>query len=293
MSQKNKRFIYGVKRAFLLTMLLSIFTACGESSLNTTIRVSLLPDTTKEQIIKRYKPLLDYVSKNTGIKFKLILTDSYQSLYDKFVNKEIDFALFGGYTYVKAHLSADAEPLIFRDVDERFHSVVLVRKNNLARTLNDLKNSSFSFGSKLSTSGHLMPRYFFSKLGIKPELFFKNIKYSGSHAKTAQMVMSGQVHAGVANSEIINRMFNDGRLNKNSIKILWTSPPFPDYVWAIQPDVSPAIKNNIREAFLNLDIDNKEHAKILNFIGAKYYLPATNQNFAILEDIVLKSRLNN
>ena len=291
MSTSIKYLMLSVNRIISLLFLFCLLIACSENNKLTTLKVSLLPDTSKEQILQRYVPLLDYVTEKTGLRFELVLVDSYQDLYDKFINKEIDFAYFGGYTYVKAHLNGDAEPLIFRDTDERFYSVVLVNKDHPAKTLSDLKNTDFSFGSKLSTSGHLMPRYFFSKLKINPETFFNKVSYSGSHINTATMVKNNEVAAGVANAEIINRMFNDGRLNNNSVRILWTSPPFPDYVWAIQPAIPNATKNDIREAFLSLSPANKEQAEILKNVGAKHFLPATHENFVLLEYTVKKLNL--
>lgn len=157
-SIKSLMFIAKIAIVFVLFNLLA---ACSENSKNTIIRVSFLPDSSKNQLDKRYNALLDYVGKKTGLRFELIYAKSYQDLYDKFLNKEIDFANFGGFTYVKAHINAKAEPLIFRDVDERFYSVVIVKKTYPAKTLSDLKDTHFSFGAKLSTSGHLMPRYFF------------------------------------------------------------------------------------------------------------------------------------
>lgn len=278
------------KLAFVF-VLFNFLAACSENNKNTTIRVSFLPDSSKSQLDKRYNALLNYVAEKTGLRFEIIYANSYQDLYDKFLNKEIDLANFGGVTYVKAHLKAKGEALIFRDVDERFYSVVIVKKTHPAKTLADLKDTYFSFGAKLSTSGHLMPRYFFSQLNIEPETFFKKISYSGSHYNTAKLVTEGKVSAGSANAEIINRMLSDGRINKNSIRILWTSPPYPDYVWTVQANISDETKNKIRDAFLSLSQNNPEHSKILKDVGAKYFLPATHENFVTLEDILKKSEL--
>ncbi len=287
-SINNLMFIAKIAFVFVLFNFLA---ACSDNNKNTTIRVSFLPDTSINQLDKRYNALIDYVSKQTGLHFELIYAKSYQDLYDKFLNKEIDLANFGGITYIKAHSNAKAEPLIFRDVDERFYSVVIVKNNHPAKTLSDLKNTHFSFGAKLSTSGHFMPRYFFSQLNMEPETFFKKVTYSGSHYDTAKLVAEGKVSAGSANAEIINKLLRDGRVDKNSIRVLWTSPPYPDYVWAVQPHIPDNVKNKIREAFLSLSLNNPEHSKILNDVGAKYFLPATHENFVILEDIYNKSKM--
>jgi len=57
--------------------------------------------------------------------------------------------------------------------------------------------------------------------------FFGHIEYSGQHDRTAYWVQDGDVDAGVVNSEIINKMFADGRLRDGDIRILSTTPPHP------------------------------------------------------------------
>ena len=291
MSYSIKDVMYRAKSYLFLMLFFSMLIACSDDKIKSTIRVSIIPDTNKEEIAKRYTPLLTYLTEKTGIHFHLIYSGSYKEHSNKFLKREVDLAYFGGYTYVNAHKNVQAEPMVFRDTDERFNSVVLVKKSNPAKTLSDLKNTNFSFGSELSTSGHLMPRYFFSSQNIKPETFFKKIIYSGSHSKTAELVASGEVNAGVANAEIINRMLKDGRLSKQTVRILWTSPPYPDYVWAIQSNINNETKNAIKDAFLSLNYENKEDAAILTNIGAKYFLPATHENFIVLEDTIHKLNL--
>ena len=250
-----------------------------------TLRVSVLPDQNKTALQQRYEPLLKYLGRETGIHFELVFADDYQKLLDGFHNKNIDIARFGGLTYLDAHLNDNAQPLVMRDVDTRFISYYLVAADNPAQSISDFKGKSFSFGSKLSTSGHLMPRHFLAEQNIIPETFFSDVLYSGAHDTTVNWVKQGKVALGVANSDVVKRMYAKGDVSKQQVRILSQTPPYADYVWAVQADLPAATAEAILDAFLKLSFNNPEHTKILMAVGAQAYLPAVESEFSSLASV--------
>jgi len=125
------------------------------------LRVGVLPDEGHESIQKRVLPLIQYLAEETGINIQYIRHNKYEDLLEDFHERKIDLAWFGGYTFAKAHLQDRAVPLVMRDVDFKFTSYFLVRTDHPAKSIFDFKDKVLAFGSRLSTSGHLMPRYFF------------------------------------------------------------------------------------------------------------------------------------
>lgn len=249
------------------------------------LRIGVLPDQSRTVLKTRFTPLLAYLQQELGIKTKLILVDDYQDLLQRFHNKELDLVRFGGFSFVKAHLMDQASPLVMRDIDARFVSYFLVQANSKARAVADFKGKVFAFGARLSTSGHLMPRYFLQQQKIKPESFFSEVRYSGAHDLTAQWVASGQVDIGVANAVVINRLYQEQKLSKKKVRILSQTPPYADYVWAAQADLPAELQHQIVEAFLKLTHENPEHTKLLRAVGAGAYLPASTNDFASLERV--------
>jgi len=256
------------------------------------VRIGVLPDMSERNLHQRYNPLLKYLSEETGLDFKLVLPADYEELLYLFSVHEVDLALFGGLTFVRARTSYQAEPLVMRDVDTRFTSVFLVSYSSPANELADLKGSSFAFGSRLSTSGHLMPRHFMQdEKQILPEKFFGKVVYSGAHDKTAYMVRDGEVDIGAANTEIVIGMFRDGRLKEKDLRILWETPPYPDYVWAVSRNLNENIKTQLRDAFLGLDLNDTYHSHILAGLGARNFLPAGFRAFLPLQRIAANLEL--
>ena len=250
------------------------------------LRVGVLPDRNVDILRQRYAPLLDYLSAETGLENKLVLPENYAALIRLFRDKKVDLAFFGGFTFAKVQAFYGARPLVMRDIDTRFTSWFLVKGENSALELADLKDKTFSFGSKLSTSGHLMPRYFMQvEKQIVPEQFFSEIHYSGAHDRTAYLVRDGKVDVGVANAEIIFAMIKDGRLKQGEIRSLWQTPPYPDYVWAVHDNLDEDVMRSLRNAFLKLDKNNKNHNKVLSRLGARFFLPAAAGDFMRLKRI--------
>jgi phosphonate transport system substrate-binding protein len=135
----------------------------------------------------------------------------------------------------------------------------------------------------------MMPRYFMQeRYSVSPENFFHSVRYSGKHDRTAYWVRDGEVDAGVINSEILRKMHTDGRLRPGDIRIIWTTPPYPDYVWAAHPRLRPAIREKIQQAFLQLAEDDPQHGAILSNLGSSGFYPASVENFRSLKQIMTK-----
>lgn len=247
------------------------------------LRVGVLPDQDPEVLLRRYSPLLDYLGAEAGLETRLVLPTDYADAVNIFRANEVDLAYFGGLTFVQANAANRAEPLVMRDIDTRFTSWFLVRADRGARKLTEFRDRKFSFGSRLSTSGHLMPRHFLqTRWQIEPEAYFAEVIYSGAHDRTALLVADGTVDLGVANSAVIRQMFDDGRLRPGELEIAWQTPPYPDYVWAVQYDMAPELKIRLRDAFLKLSPARPGHLAVLEPLGSRKYLPAAGGDFADL-----------
>ena len=250
------------------------------------LRVGVLPDQEPQALQQRYTPLFEHLASELDIPYEFVASESYEELVEQFVAGRMDLAYFGGLTFLQASAAGRAEPLVMRDVDSKFVSCFLVRTDNPATGVSDFQGKVFSFGSALSTSGHLMPRHFLLQLGIRPEDAFENVRYSGAHDKTAYDVRDGRADLGVANCRVIRSMFADGRLSRDDVRVLWETPPYPDHVWAVQPNIGSARKRRIRDAFLKLSPVDDDHRPILRQLSAGAFLPTSIDDFAALREIV-------
>ncbi len=256
------------------------------SANDTPVRIGVLPDEHADALRRRYEPLFAFLTRETGLAHKLIIPDSYDDLLTKFGAGQIDLAYFGGVTFVRANSDHGAIPVAMRDVDSRFTSVFIVGGDG-DLDIRDFRGKSLAFGSKLSTSGHLMPRFFLqSEYEINPEDHFSSVRYSGRHDRTAYWVRDGEVDIGVANAQVVHKMFKDGRLQSGDVQVIWTTPPYADYVWAAHPSVPKSHRRKIQQAFLKLSVDDPLHETLLSNLGANGFFPASTKNFTVLTRVL-------
>ncbi len=279
----------------LILLLLILLSACSQEGLQDRrteiIKIGVLPDQNKEVLVKKYNPLINYLAERTGQRVELIIPDSYADLLEKFIQNDIDLANFGAYTYLRAWMKVNAQPLVSRDIDSHFTSIIIVPADSPADNLQDLKDMRFAFGSRLSTSGHLMPRYYFEKQNIDVEKYFSEVIYSDNHDETISLVRDKKIGAGVINAAIFKQLLGSGRIAKDQVKIIWESPGYQNYVWATQDTLSQDIKRSLRNAFMGLTQIDHQHQDILNRLDAAYFTPVSQKDFTKLKSIIDKMNI--
>ena len=270
--------------------LLTAAPGCGSSdapsAIHGTIRVGVLPGENRDALRDQFGPLLTYLGSETGVTYELVLHDSYEEFQQAFERRKVDLGWFGGYTFANVYRSSGAVPLVSRSRDSRFTSYFLVRTDNSAHDLNVMRGRRFAFGSRLSTSGHLMPRFLLQNRGIDPESFFREIRFTGAHDRTAMAVRDGEVDLGVANGSIIDTMYASGKLDPREVRILRVTPPFMDYVWACQPHLEPQFRSRLIDAFLDLSVHTPAHKLVLSPLRARYFVPVDIDQFKDLIGII-------
>jgi len=270
-------------------LLLFLFlTGCGgdlaEEERQQTINISALPDQAPAAVLQQHAQLLEYICRTANIACRWIESADYETLVDLFGKGEIDLAYFGGVTFALAHERYGAIPLVMRDIDIRFTSSLYVHEsNNTIKAIKDLQGKTFSFGPFYSTSGHIMPRYYLRKMGIEPEHFFNLVTYSQGHDDTLIRLDIGEIEAGFANSHIANDVLQNKKL---SLKQIWETPPYVDYIWAVHPSMNALLQVRLQNAFLALDITSPADKIILEKQGARGYLPALIDDFIDVNNAV-------
>jgi phosphonate transport system substrate-binding protein len=265
----------------LATALLTLSAlACAEEAV---LKVSAIPDEAPTELQRKFAPLGQYLEKQLGMKVQFVPVTDYAAVVTALNSDKIDMAWLGGFTFVQASLHGKVVPLVQREEDSKFTSKFIVNAAVGAKSLKDLKGKSFAFGSASSTSGHLMPRYFLQKEGIKPETFFKNVAYSGAHDATVAWVASGKVDAGALNASVWDKLVESGKVDSSKVKLLATSPAFYDYNWTVRGNLDKKLQERISAAFLKLDPKNPQDKAILDLQRASRFIPTKADNYKGIE----------
>jgi phosphonate transport system substrate-binding protein len=251
------------------------------------IHVSGIPDENPTELSRKYQPLVDHLQKHLGVKVVYVPVIDYGAAVSALAAGKVDFAWLGGFTFVQAKVMAGAKPVVMRDIDREFHSVFIANTATGINKPEEMRGKSFAFGAKSSTSGHLFPRHFLStSFNIDADKDFAGAPiYSGAHDATVKMVESGKVQVGALNMEVWNRMLANDKFDKAKVKVIWTTPPFVDYVWTARKDLPATTVQKFANAFLTLDASKPEEKAILDLQGAKKFVPAKVEDFAVIEQV--------
>jgi phosphonate transport system substrate-binding protein len=273
-----------VSRTLVATLLaLAAGTALAQAT--TVLRVSAIPDEAPTELQRKFKPLGDYLQRETGLQVQFTPVTDYAAVVEGLASQKIDLAWLGGFTFVQAKIRTNgaATPIVQRAEDEKFTSKFIVPTDSPAKTLADLKGKNFAFGSPSSTSGHLMPRFYLGQAGIQPDTDFKAVAFSGAHDATVAFVASGRAEGGVLNASVWDKLVEAKNPNAAKVRVLATTPPYYDYNWTVRPGLDAALTKKLTDAFLKLDPSQPAMKEIMDLQRASRFIATKSSNYDGIE----------
>jgi phosphonate transport system substrate-binding protein len=248
------------------------------------LRVTAIPDESPTELARKAAPLMKYLESKLNMKVEFTPVTDYAASVEALINKKVDMAWFGGFTFVQANNRSGGKvlPIIQRSEDEVFKSVFITADPTI-KTLADLKGKDVSFGSQSSTSGHLMPRSFLLQGGVDPDKDFKRVAFSGAHDATIAAVASGKVQAGALNASVWDKFVTEKKVDTDKVKVFFTTPPYYDYNWTVHADMPAALREKIAKAFTDLSRDTAEGKEILELQRATKFVPSKVENYKGIE----------
>ncbi len=254
---------------FLLTVLALAVSACGseDPAGEPTLRFSAIPGEKATKLKEKFTAFGEWLSKELGVPVEYVASDDYGASVNMFEKGEIQFAWFGGLTGVQARQKvAGAHAIAAGAEDPEYYSYFVAHKDagvtpstDQSKLPEGLAGKTFTFGSRKSTSGRLMPEFFIRKFtGKSPEEFFGNRPlFSDGHPKTAENVQAGSVQVGALSYRTYDRMVKDGEIDKDVCIVVWETPHYADYNFTAHPALEkmfgPGFTEKLKAAILRYD----------------------------------------
>ena len=247
-------------------------------------RITAIPDESPTELARKAAPLARYLEQKLGTKVEFTPVTDYAAAVEALVNKQVDLAWFGGFTFVQANQRSGGKivPLVQREEDEKFRSV-FITTDPAIKSLADLKGRNLSFGSQSSTSGHLMPRNFLLAAGVDPDKDLKRVAYSGAHDATVASVASGKVDAGALNISVWEKLVADKKVDPAKVRVFYTTPEYYDYNWSVHADMPAAQRQKLAQAFIELSPATPEGKEILGLQRATRFIATKPENYKGIE----------
>jgi phosphonate transport system substrate-binding protein len=255
-------------------------------------RVTAIPDESPTELARKAAPLMKYLEGRLGTKVEFTPVTDYAAAVEALVNRKVDMAWFGGFTFVQAHHRSGGKviPIVQREEDEKFRSV-FITADPAIKQLADLKGKDVSFGSQSSTSGHLMPRSFLLQAGLDPDKDFRRVAYSGAHDATIAAVVAGKVQAGALNISVWEKFVAEKRVDTSKVTAFYTTPPYYDYNWTVHADMPAAQREKLTQALLSLSRNDPAGKEILELQRATRFVPSKAENYKGIENAARSASL--
>ena len=181
-----------------LALAISLFSGAAFSQDKPVFVFTAIPDQDETRLVERFTRVAEYLQSKLGVPVK-----SYPAAVTAFTNGQVQLAWFGGFTGVQARRQVPGSEAIAQGAEDvAFKSFIIANtKTGLAPSKEfpkEIAGKSFTFGSRASTSGRLMPEYFIrNAFGRGPDEVFTRVGFSGDHSRTIQLVQSGAFEVGV------------------------------------------------------------------------------------------------
>ncbi len=243
-----------------------------------------IPDEDESRLRQRFDKVAGYLSREVGVEVRYVPVKSYSAAVSAFRNNQVQLAWFGGLSGVRARALVKGSEAIAQGYEDQFFVTYFIahRSAGIAasdRFPKDIAGKTFTFGSKGSTSGRLMPEFHIRKnLGKAPKDVFARVGFSGDHSRTIALVQSGAYQVGAVSFKVWENEMKAGKIGPEKVKVVWKTPTYPDYQWTIRGDVEErfgaGFKAKVRSALLSLRDED-----LLASFPRKSFVPASNSDY--------------
>ncbi len=255
-----------------------------------------IPDQDESKLRARFGKVATYLSKQLALKVEYIPVKSYAAAVTAFRNNQVQLAWFGGLSGVRARNLVSGSRAIAQGKKDPLFETYFIAHSSTGLTYSEsfpkeIAAKTFTFGSKGSTSGRLMPEFHIRKaFGKSPEEVFKRVGFSGNHSRTVSLVQSGAFQVGATNFKVWKRGVKDGSIDLKKVKLIWKTPGYPDYNWTIRGDVDKKFGNGFSKKVQNALLSMSD-PDLLKSFPREAFIPATNADYKPILDTARQLKL--
>jgi phosphonate transport system substrate-binding protein len=233
---------------------------------------------------KAYEPFFAYLAEKLGAKdYEIQVTTDWAGLAVALANDQADIAWMGPWGYVLANNEGGAQAIAMVKYDGKptYHAIVVGRPGHgIKKFPDDAQGKSISFADAGSTSGWLIPTYWFKTQSIDPKTYFR-YRDGAAHPANEIAVATGQVDLATDYDRNRNAMIEKGTIAKDATEIVWTSEPLPNDPLVVRKSLDPALAKRVQEIVLAIDEDTAKRIMPAHYTG---WVKADHASYKLIQD---------
>ncbi|MEK8050071.1 phosphonate ABC transporter substrate-binding protein [Ideonella sp. DXS22W] len=270
-----------------------LLAAAGASAQVKELNFSFITTESSSNLKTAWQPVLDDMSKATGIKVNAVFVPDYAGVIEALRFNKVQVAWMGNKSAMEAVDRAGAEvfaKVVGKDGTEGYYSLLVVHKDSPIKNLDDVLKSRASltlgFGDPNSTSGTAVPGLFaFAQNGVDPTKDFKRT-VRANHETNLLAVVNKQVDVATNNTENVHRFSQTHAEQSKNFREIWRSPLIASDPIVWRKDMDEATKAKVRAFMLNYGKTEREQQN-LQVIGYSAFRPSSNAQLVPVRQIEL------
>ncbi len=250
-----------------------------------------IPDQDESRLVERFGKVATYLEGRLGVPVRYIPVKNYPAAVTAFTNGQVQLAWFGGFTGVQARKAVPGAQAIAQGAEDAAFKTYFIANTKLGLAAGkdfpkETEGKTFTFGSRASTSGRLMPEHFIRQAypGRTPEQVYARVGFSGDHSRTIQLVQSGAFEVGAVDYSVWDLDAKAGKVDPAAVAVIWESPTYPDYQWTVRGDVEQTYGAGFTERLRQALIGIADPA-ILEPFGRTRFIAVDNAAYAPLVEV--------
>ncbi len=228
---------------------------------------------------RRLSPLTKYLSAALQRPVTLKLSPNMPAAIKDVSTNQVELAYLTPVAYLKAKSQGDVQVVVKTVTDHQasFQLMLVTKDDSDIRTVADLTGKRFAFGDKAA----ILQRAVVVGAGMPLEKLGE-YKFIGHYDNIARGVMNGDFDAGILKDTTAFKW------NGQGLRIIHESPALPPYNIAASKDTPEALVEEIRLAFLALDVRNPEHALVIQALDKHYtgFARTSDQEYDVIRTLV-------
>jgi phosphonate transport system substrate-binding protein len=256
---------------------------------NQPLRVAVAAMISPKDTFVYYRQLLDYIGDGLGRDVQFIQRKTYGEINKLLGRGQIDFAFICSGPYVTGKAKFGFELLATPEVHKShfYHSYLIVNKASHFNNINDLRGQVFAFTDPDSNTGKLVPTYWLSQMGERPETFFSKTIYTYSHDNSILAVAKSLVDGAAIDSLIWDYYHRKNPAFTSKTRIIRKSEPYGIPPIVASRFLAPDLKNRIRQVLFAMHND-PEGQKILEELMIDRFTSTQDAWYDSIRNIELK-----
>lgn len=252
-----------------------------------------------EASIERIEKTVAYLSKELGVKVRIVKGSDYASVIEAMKTGKVDFAITGAFSYTIAASKAGAESLVTTAyaktgaINYAGSMIFTSSKSGITSIEQVIANPekyTIAFADPASTSGYLYPLTYLRSRGVEPTEDMKQTLFAGGHTAGIFSCLSQKVDLACTGNTSLERLELRNRIEPGSYKVLWRTDSIPPSNVYVRSSLPKKYKDRLRKAFIEL---KDKDTVLMNLIKKTYrkdvmYVPAGDSLYTDMRKLINK-----